>query len=367
MIKVYHLEANGKTNTGEYVNRVLEATKLHSDQDIELKVFTSHQSFYKSQSVLPVFGKYGSTSSKISKLYYYFTGFLKIFFHLRKNEDSSALHLHWLKFSVFDYLILALIRSFTQTKLIFTVHNVLPHEDTGLDRIFYPLIYKKIDAFTFHSKSSHKRLLQELNIPVENFELIPHYRYEVGDVSFKIIENSLLFFGTIRDYKGLDVLLAACNKLPKELKWNLNIYGKPEINLDELKAYAAQNNLSDRIHWNTGWIEEKKINKIFLRHDIVLLPYKKIDNSGLLHLAMSYGKPVIASRLGSLMDLIKDEENGVLFEAGNSDDLARCITKLLKDLGLKTRLGNNARKVMETDHSIERVGELHYQLYKKNL
>jgi len=364
---VYHLEANGKTNTGEYVNKVLEASKLHFTHDIEIKVFTSNQSFYSSQSVLPLFREYGTASNNFLKLYYYFTGFLKIFLHLRKEVNSSVLHLHWLKFSVFDFFILSFIRSFTNTRLIFTVHNVLPHEHNFIDRYFYPLIYKKIDAFTFHSKSSHNRLKQELNVQVENFELIPHYGYEVGDVPVQTNENSLLFFGTIRDYKGLDVLLDACNKLPKKLKWNLNIYGKPEINLDELKAYVARNNLSDRIQWNTGWIEEEKMDEIFLSHDIVVLPYKEIDNSGLLHLAMSYGKPVIASRLGSLMDLIKDEENGILFEANNSDDLTRCISKLLKDEDLKIRLGNNARKLMETDHSIDRVGELHYQLYKKVL
>jgi len=367
MNKVYHLEANGKTNTGEYVSKVLEATRLHSDRGIDIKVFTSNQSFYSPQSVLPVFSEYGSKSNKFSKLYYYLTGFLKIFFHLRKDDNLSVLHLHWLKFSVFDFFILSLIRSFTNSRLIFTVHNVLPHEHTGIDRFFYPLIYKKIDAFTFHSKSSYNRLLHELNIQVENFEFIPHYGYKVGDLPAQTNVNSLLFFGTIRDYKGLDVLLDACNKLSRKLKWNLNIYGKPEINLDDLKTFAVQNNLSERIEWHTGWIEEEKIGEIFQSHDIVLLPYKEIDNSGLLHLAMSYGKPVIASRLGSLMDLIKDEENGILFEANNSDDLARCISKLLKDNELKIKLGNNSRKLMETDHSIERVGKLHYQLYKKVL
>jgi len=367
MNKVYHLEANGKTNTGEYVNKVLEATKLHSNPGIDIKVFTSNESFYSPQSVLPVFREYGSASNKFSKLYYYLTGFLKIFFHLRKDDNLSVLHLHWLKFSVVDFFILSLIQSFTDTKIIFTVHNVLPHENNGMDKFFYPLIYKKVDVFTFHSKSSHDKLLNELNIKVVNFDLIPHYGYEVGGVPFQTVENSLLFFGTIRDYKGLDVLLAACIKLSKELKWNLNIYGKPEINLDALKAYVGRNNLSDRIQWNTGWIEEEKIDEIFLSHDIVVLPYKEIDNSGLLHLAMSYGKPIIASRLGSLMDLIHDGENGILFEAKNSNDLARCISKLLKDKELKTKLGNNARKLMETDHSIERVGNLHYKLYKKAL
>lgn len=367
MKNIYHLEANGKTNTGEYVNKILESISLHADEDIEFKVFTSNESFYKSDFVLPFFREYGTASNKISKLYYYSTGFLKVFLHLRKDENTSALHLHWLKFSVYDYFILTLIRSFTKTKIIFTVHNVLPHEHTVLDRFFYPLIYQKVDVFTFHSKSSRNRLEEEINIQVRNFELIPHYGYEVNDVTVQTIEKSLLFFGTIRDYKGIDVLLDACNKLPKELNWRLNICGKPEINLAELKVFVQQNNLSDRIQWDTGWIEEDKIDEIFLSHDIVVLPYKEIDNSGLLHLAMSYGKPIIASRLGSLRDLITDGENGILFEAGNSDELAKCITKVLVDKDLKKRLGINARKLMETDHAIERVGELHYQLYKKVL
>lgn len=366
MKKIYHLEVNGKTNTGIYVSKIINAVNAQFGISNSIKVFTSVDSFYSSETAIPVFNKYGVVSNPLLKLFYYIKGFIGVYFHLNKKQnENSILHLHWLKFSLFDLIILILIRYKTNTKLVFTVHNVLPHESNLIDKLIYPLIYRRIDAFTFHSKSSYHKLTNELNVDVKEYAIIPHYGNEVVDSSVAPTKNSLLYFGSIRDYKGLDILIDACSKLSKINEWTLGIYGKPEMDISELKMKAKEQNISDRINWHTGWIEEEEVGEIFHSHEIVILPYKHIDNSGLLHLAMSYGKPIIASRLGSLSDLIDDEENGLLFEAGNSAELSEKIKQLLSDDKLKNKLGDNARNLMQNEHSLERVGQLHHEFYKK--
>lgn len=368
MRKIYHLEINGKTNTGIYVSKIIAASKFKLSCEYSLKVFTSNLSTHTREDAIPVFGEYGNVSNKLLKIYYYVIGFLKVFHYLyRKKNKSSFLHLHWLKLSPFDLVMLSLIKSSTNTKLVFTIHNVLPHEHSVIDEFIYPYIYSKIDAFIFHSKSSYYRLVNEMKIDVRKYVIIPHFAYEVGEHSVDLKKNSILFFGSIRDYKGLDVLLEACAKLPADTEWSLSIYGKPEMNIDNLKELCIQKNIAGHVEWNTGWIEEEQLDDIFYSHEIVILPYKEIDNSGLLHLAMSYGKPVIASRLGSLADLIKDGENGLLFEACNSEELSKKILKLLMDDELKEMLGNNARLLMEKEHSLERIGLLHAEFYNKLL
>ena len=368
MKKIYHLEVNGKTNTGIYVNKITGAVVSQFGNSFTIKVFTSEDSYYKSNCAVPVFSKYGTVSNSILKLFYYIKGFLGIFIHLNKERNErTLLHLHWLKFSVFDLIILTLIRYKTKTKLIFTVHNVMPHESNFIDRLIYPMIYRRIDAFTFHSKSSYHRLVNDFNVDVKEHAIIPHYGNEVEESTTAPQKNSLLFFGSIRDYKGLDILMDACSKFSQNNDWSLGIYGKPEMDISALKVKAKDQGISEHINWNTGWIEEDKIDEIFHSHEIVILPYKHIDNSGLLHLAMSYGKPIIASRLGSLSDLIQEGKNGILFEAGNSDELSEKITQLLNDDNLKIKLGDNARKLMENEHSLERIGQLHAHFYKKLL
>ncbi len=368
MTKIYHLEVNGKTNTGIYVNKVLNAASSQTGKSEPIKVFTSRDSYYNSEWVIPVFSAYGFASNPILKLFYYIKGFLSVFIHLNKEQnESTLLHIHWLKFSLFDLIILSLIRYKTKTKLVFTVHNVLPHENNYIDKLLYPLIYRRIDAFTFHSRSSYDRLVNELKVDVKEYAIIPHYGYEVEESPTVSKKNSLLFFGSIRDYKGLDILIDACAKLPQDSDWTLDIFGKPEMDISVLKMKAMKQGISDHINWHTGWVDEDEINEIFHSHEIVILPYKHIDNSGLLHLAKSYGKSIIASRLGSLSDLIEDEENGILFEAGNPNELSEKIMQLLNDEKLKNKIGKNARKLMENEHSLERVGQLHNQFYKKLL
>lgn len=368
MKKIYHLEVNGKTNTGIYVNKVISAVNPYLWESFHIKVFTSKSSFYKSNCSIPLFSFYGTASSSILKLYYYVKGFLAVFVHLNKEcKVSTLLHLHWLKFSMFDLVILTMIRYKTNTKLVFTVHNVLPHENNFIDRLIYPTIYRLIDSFTFHSESSYSRLVNELNVDVKEFAIIPHYGNVVGKSAKLPKKNSLLFFGSIREYKGLDVLIDACAKLSQNIDWTLSVYGKPEIDMSDLELQAKEKNIFEKIHWHTDWIDESEIDKIFHSHEIVILPYKHIDNSGLLHLAMSYGKPILASRLGSLSDIIIEGKNGILFEPGNSDELSQKILKLLTDNNLKLKLGENARKLMENEHSLERIGQLHSQFYKKIL
>ncbi|CAN5194505.1 hypothetical protein BH23BAC3_BH23BAC3_14210 [soil metagenome] len=366
MKKIYHLEVNGKTNTGIYVNKIISAVTSIFGASHTIKVFTSEDSFYNSQSVDPVFKKYGSISNPIIKLFYYIKGFWGVFNHLNKEQnENTLLHLHWLKFSLFDLIILTLIRYKTKTKLVFTVHNVLPHECNFIDKLVYPLIYRRIDVFTFHSESSYRRLVNELNVDVKKYDIIPHYGNEVGESNEVPKQNSLLFFGSIRDYKGLDVLIDACTKISKIKDWTLGIYGKPEMDISDLKMKVKDQGIFEHINWHTGWIEEDDIDKIFHSHEIVILPYKHIDNSGLLHLAMSYGKPIIASRLGSLEDIIEDGKNGILCEPGNPEELAKKISLLLGDEDLKRKIGDNAAQLMKTKHSIDRIGQLHCELYKR--
>lgn len=361
--KIFHVEVNGKTNTGEYVNKIIKATTSQCKDEIVVKVFTSNDSLYSTEFAIPVFKKYGLVKNPLLKMYYYIVGFSTIFLKIIREDAKTIIHFHWLRLSLFDLLYFLLLRAMTKAKIVFTVHNVLPHEVNTIDKTLYPFIYKQVHYFTFHSNSAKEKIESLFKSNIKNYDIIPHYGYQVGISSTQCINNSILFFGTIRDYKGLDILLQACTYINSDNNWTLNIFGKPEMNLDALYKYAASTGLDKKILWNIGWIDSDKIDEIFNKHEIVVLPYKRIDNSGLIHLAMSYGKPVIASNLGSLSDIITDEENGLLFKPFDAEDLASKIKLLLKSKELRHTLGYNAKKVMQEDHSLSRIGKLHCNLY----
>lgn len=364
MNKIYHLEVNGKTNTCVYVSKIVTSVYSGLDKSTSVQVFTSEESYYEKGMAIPLFRKYGVVSNPVLKLFYYITGFWKVYLYLKKEKSlKTILHLHWLKLSLFDLLVLSMIKSKLSTQLVFTVHNVLPHESNFIDRIIYPYIYKKIDLFTFHTVGVRKKLIESMALEVNNFKIIPHYGNKVSLSNLAPIKNTLLFFGSIREYKGLDILIKACSLLPDDLDWTLSIYGKQEMDISALKKKSDEYRISDKVKWHTGWVYEDEIDKIFHEHEVIILPYKHIDNSGLLYLAMSYGKPLIASNIGSLSDIIENGRNGLIFEAGNAKELSAKITELLNDDNLKKEMGKSALFLMNSEHSLNRIGQLHRELY----
>ena len=135
----------------------------------------------------------------------------------------------------------------------------------------------------------------------------------------------LLFFGMIKKVKGLDVLLRSLRKVidinPDII---LLIAGNPwENDFDICKEIIHQNNLSNNIILHTKFIPHEDVEYYYCASDLVVLPYKKIYQSGVLMMALSYERPVLVSDLPALKEIIVDNENGFLFKTENVDDLTK--------------------------------------------
>ena len=358
-MKIYHLEANGRTNTGEYVQRITKA--LSTLLKKEVKVFTSRNSVHS--DALDVFKGYAQ-SNKYKKLYYYYQGWRRLANILKRENEECIFHIHWLRFSPIDYFFLKKLNNQKNIRLVFTVHNILPHETMPFDSLFYRKIYVLFDNLVFHSKQNindFNGIFPNCNVKTN---IIPHYSYKVNaqiPTDNELIK--LLFFGAIRPYKGLELLIDALKNLRHSLNWKLTIAGKPEYDISHVKEEVlADETLKRRVKWKTGWIEDEEIPNLFQQSHIVVLPYLKIDNSGLVHLAMSYGKTVIVPRIGVFNDLIEDGINGYNYELNNPLSLTETIARVINENKFK-EIGINAIKKMDT-HSIENIGESLYDLYK---
>ncbi len=359
-MKVYHLEANGSTNTGFYVNKIIKAVSEQVNDDSS-KVFTSNKNIYPSQNAIAVFSKY-SEASKLNKIWYYLLGWIRLVKILLENPENKAFHFHWLKFSPLDYYFLKKLKSKGNISLISTVHNILPHEQMFYDKRYFKKIYSLVDHLTVHSNSIKLKLIDQFSVNEDKITLIPHYGYDkLG--SYVACDNvRILFFGSIRKYKGLNVLIESLSEINTH-NWQLNIYGKPETDIQHLISYTKENQLTSKVNWYLGWIDEEKISEIFNSHDIIVLPYISVDNSGLLHLAMSYGKIIIASEIGVITDLINNGENGLLFPAGDRKKLAQCIEEVTRDIDKYRPLGQRAAELMEKEHNLETIAKQHLELY----
>jgi len=198
------------------------------------------------------------------------------------------------------------------------IHNLIPHEKRFFDKVFNRMFVKSYDGFIVLSESVKKDLLAI--DPAAKHCLLKHPSYnQFGEkitreeaaaaLGLDPTKKILLFFGLIRNYKGLDLLLQAFSNLNNEFSLVIagEVYGE-EITFTNLIAKSKNKN----IHFVNQFIDEQDVKLYFSVADLCVLPYKSATQSGIQALANSFCLPVLISNVGGLAEDIVDEKNGFI-------------------------------------------------------
>jgi glycosyltransferase involved in cell wall biosynthesis len=263
-------------------------------------------------------------------------------------------------------------------KVVYTAHNVLPHEKTRFDKFRAKVLYKSAGAIIVHSNFIREKLIKEFPTSAAKIHVVPHGNFdnylpkkvltkeEVRSYfGLSLNEKVILYFGYIREYKGLDLLIDAFELVAeKDNNINLIIAGAP-IN-DELKnrykSKISESKFRERIIYHFNFIPSEKIPVYFEASDIIVLPYKSIDHSGIIHLAYSFSKPVIATDVGDFKEIIEHNKSGVILE----NNTASCLADAVYDLSLKNNLGKMgkySKSLSETKYSWKNIANLTTNVY----
>jgi len=166
----------------------------------------------------------------------------------------------------------------------------------------------------------------------------------------------------IKQTKGLDVLLNALPKTNPSCK--LVIAGRlRKHSFSIYNEIIRREKLTGRILLKIHHISNEERNLLFSAADLIVLPYRKIYQSGILLMAMSYGLPIIASRLPAMEEIIHHGENGYLFEAGNQNQLSEQINYLLGDPSLGKKLAGQAFSDSAKHHDWKSIAASFYSLF----
>ena len=266
-------------------------------------------------------------------------------------------------------------------KLIVTAHNVLPHEKSKIDYFLNSIIYKNANAIIAHSKLIRDKLVKNFTIDPGKIHIIPHGNFDIylpdkkltiADarlrLSLTLHDNVMLYFGFIRPYKGIDLLLKAFEKsAEKDSKLKLIIAGSAHnIGLQNSIESAIDNSrFKDRIIHHLKYIPNEDIAKYFIAADLLVLPYKNIDHSGIIHLAYSFGKAVLATNVGDFNEVIVNEKSGKILKGQSYTELSEAITEMFKDKNKLFKMGNYAKILSETKYSWNDIAKQTIQLYKE--
>ncbi len=226
------------------------------------------------------------------------------------------------------------------TKVLFMCHNVFPHERFPLDEKLTRMTLKKGDIFTVHAQSDADDLKSILpDVPMTTTVHPAYNFFKQKDMSkeearkildIKDDENVLLFFGLVREYKGLKHLLNALGQIKKEdpdnkRKLRLLIEGDFAGGRPEYDEMINNLGIAELIDINDGHIPISEVEKFFAASDLVVLPYESATQSGVIQVAYSFDKPVLATKVGGLPDVVFDGETGYIVEPFKPELIADSI------------------------------------------
>lgn len=297
-------------------------------------------------------------NTKIRNILTYYNPFSWIWGGLTVRGD--IIHAQWWSHVLAPiYFVILSICKVRGKKIIITVHNVVPHENNGVNNFLNRIVLVFGDNFIAHNDRNKESLSNFYHIPQEKISVIPHGILEpvsIKGVSKKEAREYLkvpqdkrvvLHFGHIRDYKGLDVLLKSLKFIAKEISdVILIIAGQPWVDWKKYEKIIKENNLEDYIVKKLDFILPSEVEYYFSASDIVVLPYKYFDSqSGIGALALPFKKPLIVTDVGGLPDFIRDER--ALARPNDAEDLAKKIIDVLKNESLLLKLERDSGKIRE--------------------
>ncbi|WP_018653470.1 glycosyltransferase family 4 protein [Actinomadura flavalba] len=206
-------------------------------------------------------------------------------------------------------------------------HNVLPHESKPYDRPLMRALLRRTDGVLVHSEPQAELARTLTGRPVRVAEMPAHLPSpKASSAGADGVRRRLLFFGIVRPYKGLDVLLRALAAGPPDVA--LTVAGEFWGGLDETRALIASLGLADRVELRPGYVPAADVPELFAAADALVLPYRTATASQNVWMAHEYGIPVIATRVGGFPRQVRDGEDGLLCEPDDVASLTAALERL---------------------------------------
>lgn len=259
---------------------------------------------------------------------------------IRKWRPDAVIIQWWHPYFAPCYWILC--RILGKIPVIFTCHNVFPHERFPLDRFLTNMTLRSGKGFIVQSKKDAEDLKSIKKDA--NYLITPHPTYDVFRMKnlskqdareiLRIDANKkvLLFFGFVREYKGLHFLLDAVKKIHKK-EPDIQLWVVGDFGEDRGKYInkIRENQIEECVNLVEGYIPDEEVEKYFMASDLVVLPYISATQSGIVQIAYGFEKPVVVTNVGGLPDVVDNEKTGYVVASQNVEAIANAILKFYRE------------------------------------
>lgn len=264
---------------------------------------------------------------------------IRVGIQIKQSKPDLLIFRYWLPFFAPCFgTISGIVKKNKKTRILVICDNVLPHEKRPGDKILTKYFLNKADYFIVLSDKVRDDLLSIKSNA--KFRVLPHPVYsnfgssvskDEARSKLKLTDKRLvLFFGFIRDYKGLDTLLKAMALLREE-DIKLVVAGEFYSNSAYYLNLINKLKIINKVHLFTDFIPSSDVKYYFSAADAVILPYRDATQSGIVQIAMNFRKPVIATNVGGLGEVVRNNQTGFVVKKDNVEALAEAIRKFYKE------------------------------------
>lgn len=300
---------------------------------------------------------------------------------------TNIFHILWNeKFEWFDRTLLMLYYKALGKRVILTAHNINKRKRDAKDSVFNRLSlkvqYRLCDHIFVHTEQMKTELIQDFDgrpssitvIPFGINNAVPNTQLSSSEAKARLgimeEERTILFFGRITPYKGLEYLVEAfLQLLIQPTRYRLVIAGRPDNDSEgyfqSIQEQILRQGIGEQVLLRIEFVPDSETELYFKAADVLVLPYRQIYQSGVLFLAYSFGLPVIATNVGGLPDEIVEGETGYLCQPENPEHLAMAIERYFKSQ-LFCNLGarrEEIRAYARQRYSWDRVAQMTVDVY----
>lgn len=259
---------------------------------------------------------------------------------VRQRRPDLLVFKYWLPFFGPCFgTIAALAKRRTSTRVLFICDNILPHERRPFDMMFTRYAFKRADYFIVQSEAVERDLRQFW--PSAVFRHVPHPVYSmfgdpVGKTEARTVLHldsrpTILFFGYIRGYKGLHLLLDATARVVRELPFHLLVVGEFYDDESGYRAQIKSLGLESHVTVVSDYVPNEDVRLYFSAADAVILPYLSATQSGIAQIALHFDKPLIVTDVGGLAETVRHEVTGLVVQPNDPEVLADAILRFYRD------------------------------------
>jgi len=315
------------------------------------------------------------------KLFKYFYYLWKLYLIIRK-QKVNIIHFQFFRRPRIESIYFVVLKGLGY-KLAYTVHDITPLDNNKIDPLFNLLVYKTADILFVHSDTNRETVIKLVNINRQKIKVVPDANYAdflpAGvmeknhirkELDLETNDNVILFFGHIKEYKGLDILLDSLHLVAKIVK-NLVLIIAGNIENDNLKKkydeMISQMPSSVRIMPTFKFVPMQETYKYFISSDVVALPYRRITHSGIINLALLFGRPAVATKVGDCADRIIEGKSGLLSKGHTPEDFSEILIDAFSDKQRLEEMGNSAKSLSEAKLTWDDTSDLLKSFYQESI